>query len=104
MRKRIITLGEVMMRFSIPGHERFVQARNYDAEFSGAEANVAVSLAYWDQNVAHITAFPKNDLGKAALQYLRPRGIDTSYKKESSGTGSICCIPKCMIWPTLSKG
>ncbi|MEX2511558.1 MAG: sugar kinase [Cyclobacteriaceae bacterium] len=85
MRKRIITLGEVMMRFSIPGHERFVQARNYDAEFSGAEANVAVSLAYWDQNVAHITAFPKNDLGKAAIQYLRPTGIDTSYIHMGAG-------------------
>ena len=79
MRKRIFTLGEVMMRFSIPGHERFVQARNYDAEFSGAEANVAVSLAYWGQMVAHISALPKNDLGKAALQYLRPTGIDTSF-------------------------
>lgn len=78
MRKRIVTLGEVMMRFSTPGHERFIQARNYDAEFGGSEANVGVSLAYWHQEVSLISALPTNDLGRAALRYLKTGGIDTS--------------------------
>ncbi|MFC4874277.1 PfkB family carbohydrate kinase [Negadavirga shengliensis] len=79
MRKRIITLGEVMMRFSTPDHERFVQARNYDIQFGGAEANVAVSLAQWHHEVSHICAFPDNDMGKAAIRYLRSTGVDTSH-------------------------
>lgn len=71
MRKRILTLGEVMMRLSTPGHERFIQAGNYNAEVGGSEANVGVSLSYWDQDVALISALPSNDLGRAALRYLK---------------------------------
>ncbi|SHM69969.1 2-dehydro-3-deoxygluconokinase [Cyclobacterium lianum] len=85
MRKRIVTLGEIMMRFSTPGHERFIQAGNYDAEFGGSEANVGVSLAYWQQDVSLISALPENDLGRAAMRYLRTGGIDTSYIATSEG-------------------
>lgn len=79
MRKRIITLGEIMMRFSPQSHERFIQARDYQLVFGGAEANVAASLSNWGFSAAHVTAFPDHDLGKAALRYLRSSGIDTSY-------------------------
>ncbi|MFO7822468.1 MAG: sugar kinase [Cyclobacterium sp.] len=85
MRKRIVTLGEVMMRFSTPGHERFIQARNYDAEFGGSEANVGVSLAYWQQDVSLISALPANDMGRAAIRYLKTGGIDTSYIQVQEG-------------------
>ena len=45
MGKKIITIGEVMMRLSTPGHERFVQASSYEAVFGGSEANVSICLA-----------------------------------------------------------
>ncbi|WP_186757738.1 sugar kinase [Echinicola salinicaeni] len=79
MEKRVITLGEIMMRLSTPGHERFVNSNTFNTVYGGAEANVAVSLAYWGLSSAHVTAFPNNDLGKAATQYLRFAGVDTSY-------------------------
>ncbi|WP_215225732.1 sugar kinase [Echinicola shivajiensis] len=79
MKKRVITLGEIMMRLSTPGHERFVNSNTFNTVYGGAEANVAVSLAYWGMSAAHVTAFPKHDLGKAATQYLRFAGVDTSY-------------------------
>src|SRR5690606_41622485 len=69
MHKRIITLGEIMMRFSTQAHERFIQAQDYQVVFGGAEANVAASLAHWEFSAAHVTAFPDNDLGKAARNY-----------------------------------
>ncbi|HSI74421.1 MAG TPA: sugar kinase [Lunatimonas sp.] len=79
MSKRIITLGEVMMRLSTPGHERFIQTHNYEVQFGGAEANVAASLAYWGQSVAHICAFPDHEIGRAGVRYLRSSNIDTSF-------------------------
>lgn len=79
MPKRIITLGEVLMRLSTPGHERFIQTHDYEVQYGGAEANVAASLAYWDQSVAHVCAFPAHDIGKAGIRYLRSAGIDTSF-------------------------
>ncbi|AWW32924.1 sugar kinase [Echinicola strongylocentroti] len=79
MNKRVITLGEIMMRLSTPGHERFVSSNNYNVVFGGAEANVAISLANWGVSTAHVTAFPNHDIGKAATQYLRFAGLDTQY-------------------------
>jgi 2-dehydro-3-deoxygluconokinase len=79
MQKRIITLGEVLMRLSTPGHERFIQTHDYEVQFGGAEANVAASLAFWDQSVAHVCAFPNHDIGKAGIRFLRAAGVDTSF-------------------------
>lgn len=84
MSKKIITIGEVMMRFSTPGHERFLQADTYHLTFGGAEANVAISLAQLGMTASHVTAFPDNDFGLAAKAYLRQMGLETDqvYLKE----------------------
>ena len=42
---RVLTLGEIMLRLSSPGHERLFQSPNLQATFGVGEANVAVSLA-----------------------------------------------------------
>ncbi|HIG74600.1 MAG TPA: sugar kinase, partial [Bacteroidetes bacterium] len=42
----IVTFGEIMLRLSTPGFQRFTQAQSFDASFGGGEANVAVSLAH----------------------------------------------------------
>src|SRR5690554_405221 len=94
MKKRIITLGEIMMRFSTQSHERFIQAQDYQLVFGGAEANVAVSLAHWGFSAAHVTAFPDHDLGQAALNYLRSSGIDTSYVYLTEGRMGLYFLEK----------
>ena len=45
MPTRVITFGEIMLRLTTPGYERFSQATKLDVTFGGAEANVAVALA-----------------------------------------------------------
>ena len=42
--RRTVTFGELMLRLSPPGHERFLQSPRLQATFGGGEANVAVSL------------------------------------------------------------
>jgi 2-dehydro-3-deoxygluconokinase len=75
--KKIVTLGEVMLRLSPPGNQRFFQAQDLEMEFGGSEANVAAALAYWGMHVSHLTAFPDHELGWAAAGKLRKNGIDT---------------------------
>ncbi|PSL07589.1 sugar kinase [Cecembia rubra] len=84
MSKKIITIGEVMMRFNTPGYERFLQADTYHLTYGGAEANVAISLAQLGMQASHVTAFPDNDFGLAARAYLRRMGLETDqvYLKE----------------------
>jgi 2-dehydro-3-deoxygluconokinase len=83
--KKIVTLGEVMLRLSPPGNQRFFQTHSFDVEFGGSEANVGASLAYWGMHVAHLTAFPDNEIGWAASGQLRKNGIDTRFVHHSPG-------------------
>jgi 2-dehydro-3-deoxygluconokinase len=76
--KKIVTLGEVMMRLSTPGFSRFTQAETFDVRYAGSEANVSASLAIWGLAATHVTRFPDNDLGRAATQTLRRYGVNTS--------------------------
>ena len=34
---KIVTLGEIMLRLSPPGYERFLQASSFDVQYGGAE-------------------------------------------------------------------
>ena len=45
MRERLVTFGEIMLRLSPPGYERFLQTPQFVATFGGGEANVAVTAS-----------------------------------------------------------
>ncbi|MDH3649783.1 MAG: sugar kinase [Saprospiraceae bacterium] len=76
---KVITFGEIMLRLSPPGHQRFTQAQQLDVIYGGGESNVAVSLANYGIPVQFVTRLPNNDLGQCALQELRKRGVGTQY-------------------------
>ncbi|HEY0654569.1 MAG TPA: sugar kinase [Chryseosolibacter sp.] len=78
MVKKVVTFGEVMLRLSTPGLQRFTQTVSLDVTYAGAEANVAVALRNFGIPATHVTAFPNNDLGVAAAQTLAQFGVDTS--------------------------
>lgn len=78
MNQKVVCFGEVMMRLSPPGFQRFAQARTFDVVYGGGEANVAVSLANFGMPVEYITRLPKNDLGEACIMSLRQYGVGTS--------------------------
>ncbi|MDD7305422.1 MAG: sugar kinase, partial [Peptoniphilaceae bacterium] len=79
--KKVVTLGEIMLRLSTPGYERFVQAETFDAIYGGGEANVAVSLANYGFDAYYITKLPENEIGQAAINSLRRYGVKTDYIK-----------------------
>jgi 2-dehydro-3-deoxygluconokinase len=77
--KKIVTFGEIMLRLTPPGYQRFIQARSFDVIYGGGEANVAAALANYGQPVEYITRLPANDIGDACLNYLRQYGIGTGH-------------------------
>jgi 2-dehydro-3-deoxygluconokinase len=79
MSHKVICFGEIMMRLSPPGFQRFIQARSFDVIFGGGEANVAVSLANYGIPVEYVTRLPKNDIGDACIMFLRQFGVGTSH-------------------------
>ena len=75
MTQKIVTFGEIMLRLSPPGYQRFSQARRFDVVYGGGEANVAVSLANFGLPVDFVSRIPYNDIGEACLSYLRQHGV-----------------------------
>ncbi len=73
--KKVVTFGEIMMRLSTPNHARFQQATSFDINFGGGEANVSSSLAIMGIPASHVTRFPDNDLGTAAINTYRKYGL-----------------------------
>jgi len=81
----VVTFGEVLLRLSPPGFERFSQARSFEAAFGGAEMNAACSFAQLGLPSRFVTALPSHDIGRAAESFLRACGVDTSFILRRSG-------------------
>lgn len=79
MSKKIVTFGEIMLRLSTPGYERFSQANQLNATFGGGEANVAVSLSNFGMDTEFVTCLPKNDLADACVMNLKKHGVGTKH-------------------------
>lgn len=76
---KIITMGEIMLRLSTPGNEKFIQADEFDVNYGGGEANVAVSLANYGHETQFVTAVPKNPIGECAVAALRKYNVGTKH-------------------------
>ena len=76
---KVITFGEIMLRLNPPGFNRITETRTFEALYAGGEANVAASLACYNQQTEFVSRVPANDLGDACIAYLRQHGIGTSH-------------------------
>ena len=55
----ILCYGELLLRLAPPRHELFMQSPELRATIAGAEANVAVALAGFEQQVKMLSALPQ---------------------------------------------
>lgn len=79
MSKRVVTLGEIMLRLSTPGFQRFVQSDSLDVTYGGGEANVAASLCNYGLNGVFVSKVPDNPIGQSAINHLRRYGVNTDF-------------------------
>src|SRR5690625_3218636 len=77
--KKVVTFGEIILRLSTLGYERFGQADSFDIVYGGAEANVAASLANYGYDTYIVSKLPKNDIGQAAINQLKKFNVNTDY-------------------------
>lgn len=79
MSKKVVTLGEIMMRLTTPDFKRFVQADSFDVTYGGGEANVATALCNYGLNGVFVSKVPDTAIGQSAINHLRRYGVDTQY-------------------------
>ena len=86
MTPSVATFGEIMLRLSPPGFERFLQSPSFVATFGGGEANVAISVAQFGANARFITVLPeKNAIGDSLIGEMRRFGVDTTHIVRGAG-------------------
>ncbi len=76
---KTVAFGEIMLRLSPPGFERFFQSPVLQATFGGGEANVAVSLAQFGLDSYYVTRLPSHAVGESAIKSLRAEGVRTEF-------------------------
>ena len=82
----VATFGEIMLRLSPPGYERFLQSPVFQATWGGGEANVAVSVAQLGGKSRYITVFPENNpIADACVAEVRSFGVDTEHIVRAPG-------------------
>lgn len=76
---KIVTLGEIMARFSTPAGQQIAQAETFQVVYGGGEANVGISLANFGHEVAFASKVPDNPLGQAVKRHLQGYGVSTQF-------------------------
>jgi 2-dehydro-3-deoxygluconokinase len=79
MSKKVVTLGEIMLRLSTPDFKRFVQSDTFDVTYGGGEANVAAALCNYGLQGTFVSKVPDNPIGQSAINHLRRFGVDTQF-------------------------
>ena len=74
--KKIITFGELLLRFSKNDHLRLSQGDYFTCKYGGSEANVAVSLATLGNYVEYVTRLPDTPVGRAGVMRLQELGVN----------------------------
>ena len=75
----VLTLGEIMLRFSTEQSKRIIQSQTFHAHYGGGEANVAISLANFGHCVRFASKVPDHALGTAVQQHLQQYNVATNH-------------------------
>jgi 2-dehydro-3-deoxygluconokinase len=77
--KKVVTLGEIMLRLSTRTEERLSQANHLTMHYGGGEANVGISLSHCGHDVYFVSKIPINPLGLGVKRHLQSHGVRTDY-------------------------
>jgi 2-dehydro-3-deoxygluconokinase len=72
------TIGEAMLRLSVPAGTRLETADQLDIHPAGAEANVAAALSRLGKRIGWASSLPDSALGRVVTNQLRQAGVDLS--------------------------
>lgn len=77
--KKFVGFGDFLVSFNPVGYRRFLQADTMEVNFTGAEANVCVSLAALGMDASFVTRLPANDIAECGKAMLRKFKVGTEH-------------------------
>jgi 2-dehydro-3-deoxygluconokinase len=81
----VVSLGESMLRLSVPTGMRLDDARALDVQIGGAEGNLCVALARLGRRSGWVSRLPDHALGSAVVRTYRADGVDVSAVRRVPG-------------------
>lgn len=75
--KKVVGFGDFLVRLSPPGYLKFIQAEHFDVNYTGAEANVLVSLSCMGVETDFVTRVPDNAIAESGIALMRKYGVGT---------------------------
>ena len=109
--KKVVTIGEILLRFSTEQGKRFSQSTELEINLGGAEYNVAINMANFGYEATLASIVPQNPLGEMTLENLARYKVKTDFvekKGERLGTyylenGSAMKAPRVVYDRTYSS-
>lgn len=77
--KKVVGFGDFLVRLSPPGYLKFIQAEHFDVNYTGAEANVLVSLSCMGVDTDLVTRVPNNAIAESGIAMMRKYGVGTKH-------------------------
>lgn len=77
--KKIVGFGDYIVRLNPEGYLRFIQADKFVVNYTGAEANVCVSLSMLGADSEFVTKLPDNAIAHVSLATLKKFGVRTDH-------------------------
>ena len=77
--KKVVGFGDFLVRLSPPGYLKFIQADTFDINYTGAEANVLVSLAFMGIDTEFVTRVPDNAIADSGIALMRKYNVGTGH-------------------------
>lgn len=75
--KKVVGFGDYLLRLNPMGYLKFLQSPNWEANFTGAEANVCVSLANMGAEAEFVTRIPDNEISRCGIAALNKYRVKT---------------------------
>ena len=75
--KKFVGFGDLLIAFNPVNYRKFIQADTMEVNYTGAEANVCVSLAHFGIPTDFVTRVPNNDIADCAIAMLRKHNVGT---------------------------
>ncbi len=77
--RKVVGFGDFLVRLSPPGYLKFIQADHFDINYTGAEANVLVSLACMGLETEFVTRLPNNAIADSGIAMMRKYNVGTRH-------------------------
>ncbi len=76
---KVLCLGEILMRLTVPSHKRWADASSLNLNFGGSELNVGIALSQMGVQTNMLSRLPDSTIADAILAKIQSFSVNTDF-------------------------